>query len=232
VPSRSPYASDFLFAEQCLDGNAAALRDLQSKRAQAAERFLMAAGVPRAETREAVTELMSELLASDGLQQPRLARYQGQCALETWLNRAALSRAISRRRSEERYQKRLETAASNGALPSLNVDDTSHGDNFLRQLLREVIQQAMTEVPSDDYVIIHLLFGSNLYANEVARIFQCDWRTLRDRAEATCAQVRFAVQAELQRRDPWLNLGWQELVNLLMPDLPPLYEGEERVETT
>jgi len=226
VPNRSPHDSDFLFAEQCLGGNLAALQELQNRQAHAAAAFLRNAGVPSADAEETVTELMSELVAADGPNPPLLAQFHGQCALETWLNRAALSRAISRRRSEERYRRRLETVEFEGILRPYEAESPDDAEAFLRQLLREAIQQAMTDCPGDDYVILHLLFGSKLHATEVARMFRCDWRTLRDRAEAACAQVRFTIQAELQRRDPWLNLSWSEIIKLLTPDLPPLFDGQ------
>jgi hypothetical protein len=38
--------------------------------------------------------------------------------------------------------------------------------------------------------------------------------------------VRFTIQAELQRRDPWLNLSWSEIIKLLTPDLPPLFDAQ------
>lgn len=191
----------------------------------AVEGFLRSAGVPPADARVAVTELLSELIAKDETQPPLLARYHGQCALETWLNRAALSRAISRRRKEDRYRRRLDAAKSIGAFQSDQPLAPDEAEGLLREMLREAIQQALGECPGDDYVILHLLFGSNLHASEVAKMFGCDWRTLKERAEAACAQVRFSVQAGLQRRDPWLNLSWGEIVNLLMPDLPPLFEA-------
>ena len=225
MPNRSPYDGDFLFAEQCLGGNDAALEELQGSRVSAVEGFLRSAGVPPPEAKVAVTELVTELLATDENQVPLLAQYHGQCALETWLNRAALSRAISRRRKEERYRRRLETAKSIGAFQSDQPTAPDEAEGLLREMLREAIQQALAECPGDDFVIVHLLFGSNLHASEVAKMFGCNWRTVKDRAEAACAQVRFSVQAGLQRRDPWLNLSWGEIVNLLMPDLPPLFEA-------
>jgi len=195
VPNRSLHDSDFIFAEQCLAGEAAALRELRDGRVRAAERFLMASGVPRADAREVVAELMSELVAGDAKHQPLLAGYQGQCSLETWLNRAALSRALTRRRRDERYRKRIETAQAEGALGAFQAEDPPYADDLLRQILRDSIQQALANCPGDDYVIIHLLFGSKLHATEVARMFQCNWRTLRARAEEACSHVRFAVQA-------------------------------------
>ncbi len=227
MPNRSPYEADVLFAEQCLEGNATALRELQESRAEVARGFLAAAGMPWPQAFEAVAELLSELLASDGAQSPLLAQYQGQCSLETWLNRAALSRAISRRRSEDRYRKRLVNAHLEGALHHQQRNATAEADDLLRKLLRDSIQQALDGCAGDDFVIIHLLFASNLHATEVARMFRCDPRTLRDKADAACAKVRFAVEAELRQRDPWLHLSWPELLNLLVPDLPPLFEARE-----
>jgi hypothetical protein len=187
---------------------------------------LRGVGVPVEDARETVGELLSDLVAENQGQAPLLAQFHGQCALETWINRAALSRAISRRRSEARYRRRLENART-----AMLVDSRSGGaipsDNLLRDLLREAIQKALADCPGDDFVIIHLLFGTNLHATEIARMFQCDRRTLSQRAEVACSEVRFAVQAELRRRDPWLNLSWSEIVTFLTADLPPLFEHSD-----
>jgi DNA-directed RNA polymerase specialized sigma24 family protein len=213
-------------AERCLEQDAAALKELQVRCRARTVRFLRNAGVPKANAAEVSAELFTDLVtpAPDGV--PLLATYLGQCALETWLNRAALSRAIDKRRSEERHRRRLAVAASVGHIGAVEGDQQPLlPETLLRQILHEAIRQALQGRPNDEYVMIYLLFGSNLRPTEVAKMFRCDWRTLRDRAEAACAEVRFAVEAELHQRDPWLNLSWSEIVNLLLPDLPHGLEG-------
>jgi DNA-directed RNA polymerase specialized sigma24 family protein len=182
------------------------------------------------EAREAVWEFLSDLLARDQDHNPLLHQYHGECALETWINRAALSRAISRRRREERHRKRLDEAGYAGLLGELHSGNADDPDTLLRLLLRAAIQKALSACPGDEFVMIHLLFGTGLRATEVARMFQCDRRTLKQRAEAACSQVRSTVQLELRRLDPWLNLAWSEILALLLADLPPFFDYAENRE--
>jgi len=227
----TPHDSDFLFAENCLSGSSSALDELRTGPLSVAERFIVNAGIPPQEAAEVIRELWADLLASGDGRKPLLQGYRGHCALTTWLNRVAFSRALVRMRSEDRRRRTIAHAEQEGVLvpdaPSVSSKpdaDLANADDFLREFLRESIQRALGGCAAEDFVLLFLLHAGSLQIQELSRMFSCDPKTVNSRARTACGQVRFAVLAELEHKDPWLKLTFEDLLTLLQPDLPHLFE--------
>jgi DNA-directed RNA polymerase specialized sigma24 family protein len=231
VAPRILHDSDFLFVENCLAGISSAVEDLRAGPLSVAERFIVNAGVPAHDAAEIVRELWTDLLATgDGLK-PLLLSYRGHCALSTWLNRIAFSRALLRRRSDERRQRAITHAGEEGSLvpnaPSVAHDPATEfmkAEKFLREFLRDAIQRALNGCSAEDFVLLFLLHAGSLQIQELSRMFHCDPKTVNSRAKSVCGQVRFAVLAEIEAKDPWLKLSFEDVLSLLQPDLPNLFE--------
>lgn len=178
-------------------------------------------------------ELWTDLLATGDGRQPLLLRYRGHCALLTWLNRVAFSRALLRRRAAERRQRALDHAEEEGVLVPDATDSESEflkADNFLREFLKEVIQRALNGCSAEDFVLLFLMHAGSLQIQELSRMFDLDPKTVNSRAKSVCGQVRFAILAEIEARDPWLKLSFEDVLNLLQPDVSSLFEPREKPE--
>lgn len=201
-----------------------------------AERFIINAGFPPQDAAEIVRELWTDLLATGDGRKPLLLSYRGHCALTTWLNRVAFSRALFRKRSEERRHRAITHAENQGSLipdaPSVASDIEAEflkADTFLREFLREAIQRALNNCTAEDFVLLFLLHAGSLQIQELSRMFDIDPKTVNSRAKNVCGQVRFSVLAEIEAKDPWLRLTFEDVLTLLQPDLPSLFEpgGEQ-----
>lgn len=231
MASRTTHDSDFLFAESCLGGVASAVAELRNGPLSAAERFIVRAGFAEQDAMEIVRELWTDLLATGEGRKPLLLSYQGHCALSTWLNRVAFSRALFRRRTDERRSRMMTVAEQEGATvsdaPSVASDPATEflkADEFLRDFLREAIQRALNGCSAEDFVLLFLLHAGSLQIQELSRMFDIDPKTVNSRANNVCGQVRFAVLTEIEAKDPWLKLTFEDVLNLLQPDLPSLFE--------
>jgi DNA-directed RNA polymerase specialized sigma24 family protein len=231
VASPTPHDSDFLFAESCLSGIPSAVEELRNGPLNVAERFIINAGIPAQDAAEIVRELWTDLLATGADRKPLLLGYRGHCALTTWLNRVAFSRALIRKRTEDRRRRAINTAEEAGSLvpdaPSVSSDPAAefmNADQFLREFLKDSIQRALVGCPAEDFVLLFLLHAGSLQIQELSRMFSCDPKTVNSRAKTACGQVRFAVLAELEAQDPWLKLSFEDVLSLLQPDLPNLFE--------
>jgi RNA polymerase sigma factor (sigma-70 family) len=220
VSRHSDFDSDFLFAELCLAGKASALAELRGERIMPVLKFLEGAGVPRAEADEVLHDLIVDLVTTRDGRRPLLAGYRGDCLLVTWLNRAALNRVIDRRRVEERRQQREAVAAETAP----EMDDPPADDDALRDLLRTAVQCAFDTCSAEDFVLLHLRHAGELQFKELSRIFGNTEKTMSARAERSATDVRFAITLEIERRDPWLKLSYEDIIELLRPDLPDLFE--------
>jgi RNA polymerase sigma factor (sigma-70 family) len=224
VSRHSDFDADFLFAELCLAGKGSALAELRGERTKAVLKFLEGAGVPRGEADDVLHDLVVDLVTTRDDRRPMLACYRGDCLLVTWLNRAALNRVIDRRRVEERRQQR--EAGSAEAAPEM--DDPPANDDALRDLLRTAVQCAFDTCSAEDFVLLYLRHAGELHFKELSRMFGNTEKTISSRAERAAADVRFAITAEIERRDPWLKLSYEDIIELLRPDLPELFERRAR----
>jgi len=220
VSRHSDFDTDFLFAELCLAGEARALAELHDGRAGAVRGFLQGAGVRTEDAEEVVRDLVADLLVPRGLMRPLLASYRGDCQLATWLNRIALNNVLLRRRAEERRQRREGVVAE--AVPQ--EEAPVQRDDALRELLLTAVQNAFGVCSPEDFVLLHLLHAGELRIGELSRMFGRDPKTINAHAERSAADVRFAITTEIERRDPWLKLSYEEIIDLLRPDLPELFE--------
>jgi DNA-directed RNA polymerase specialized sigma24 family protein len=240
VTPRTSHDSDFLFVENCLAGIPSAVEELRVGPLSVAERFIVNAGVPPNDAAEIVRDLWTDLLATGHGLKPLLVSYRGHCALGTWLNRVAFSRALLRRRSDERRQRAISHAEEEGSLvpdaPSVAHDPASEfmkAEEFLREFLKDAIQRALNGCSAEDFVMLFLLHAGSLQIQELSRMFHCDPKTVNSRAKSACSQVRFSVLTEMEAKDPWLKLSFEDVLSLLQPDLPNLFEqGKGATGTT
>jgi hypothetical protein len=102
-------------------------------------------------------------------------------------------------------------------------------ETFLREFLKDAIQRALNGCSAEDFVLLFLLHAGSLQIQELSRMFACDPKTVHSRAKSVCGNVRFAVLAELEAKDPWLRLSFEDVLSLLQPDLPNLFEPNNKV---
>lgn len=223
----SPHETDFLFAEHCLSGNSSAVGELRTEVLGRAERFLVHAGIPPSESADVARDLWADLLTGSADHPPLLQKYHGRCALATWLNRVAFSKALTRRRTEDRRQNTIQRAGEAGALTNSdgNVSPATtaeRADEEVRDLLKGAIQRAMNACEAEDFVLLHLMHAGDLQVQELSRIFKCDPKTVNSRAKLVSKQMRFAIEAEIRAQDPWLQLSFDDILALLEPDISSL----------
>jgi DNA-directed RNA polymerase specialized sigma24 family protein len=237
VASRTLHDSDFLFAESCLSGIPSAVEELRNGPLSIAQRFIVRAGFPEQDAAEIVRELWTDLLATGEGRKPLLLSYQGHCALSTWLNRVAFSRALFRRRTDERRQRAMNNAEKERAMvseaPSVTSDPAAEflkAEDFLRDFLKEAIQRALGGCSAEDFVLLFLLHAGSLQIQELSRMFDIDPKTVHSRANSVCGQVRFSVLTEIEAKDPWLKLSFEDVLSLLQPDLPSLFEPPQEAK--
>ena len=100
----SRYLTDFNLCQECLEGNTEAITSLRDRFGNTIAAYLVHAGAAPYEATEIVDSLWADILVPVENQPPRLARYYGTSALQTWLNVVALNRLLSRKRVEQRWQ--------------------------------------------------------------------------------------------------------------------------------
>lgn len=217
------HAADFHLAQMCLEQNVAALTRLQALHAANVTSFLVSAGASGDEAREITDSLWGHCLSADAGGQPRLTRYSGVSSLQTWLNTVALNRLVSAKRRDETWHRlapvRLPTFTDAGAdesEPAWLADGRASGpaEAPLLSLMREAVEAAFRTCPPEDFVLLQLAHADNLRVVELAKMFDCGIASVSRNVEKAGHGIAAATLAYIKANDPWLELQWEDFIEL------------------
>ena len=211
------HTDDFHLVQECLEGKTSALAHLQAAYREPLLAFLQSSGAPPHLAGEIVAELWSDCVASQNGTVPKLARYNGACALSTFLNTITLNALVSRQRRGQRWT----TVAidEDPARPDRDgegwaANPTEPAEVPLLQLMREAIEAAFLACPAEDFVLLQLAHTDGLHVVELAKMFDCGIATISRKVERAGREIAEATMRYVKAGDPWLELKWEDFVEL------------------
>ncbi len=212
-----PFLDDFHLALECLAGKASALAHLQETHREPLLAYLQGRGARADEAQEIVLELWSDCVASQSGRVPKLARYNGTCALKTFLNTITLNVLLSRRRREQHAVQLLpdetadgtETGQSGGpAVPAPTAEAP------LLEIMRGAIETAFKACPAEDFVLLHLAHTDDLHVTELAKMFNRSKSALSRDVQRAGEEIAKATMQNVKANDAWLELKWEDFLDL------------------
>lgn len=225
VSSREQHLPDFHLAERCLEHDATALALLQATCGGPVRAYLVNAGASSDEARETVQCLWGDLLTPTANGQVRLLNYDGSCKLLTWLNSVALNALLTRKRVDGRRQRRFPSSEEGGLIDT--PDDDPPVETPLLELLRDAVQFAFGNCPAEDFVLLQLEHCDQLERDELARMFGCSKATVSRLLSSARISVAGATMDFVRRRDPWLELQWEDFLELCRTATPACFGVED-----
>lgn len=214
-----PHVSDFQLAQRCLDGDEEAARTLLRDYRDVVLGVLVNRGVPVSEADDVVNQLWAESVVREEGRAGRLAGYNGECLLATFLNTVAFNMWLTERRKRIRQAGIL--ARPDGPGPESGAagtaphhDGPGRADAPLLALLCEAIDAGARRCTPECFVVLQLARFDGLRGRELASMFGCDesWVTrMRQRAEQ---EWRAGSEAFLREREPLLTLRWEDLIEM------------------
>ena len=224
MSSRELNLSDLHLVEKCVENDEAAIALLQSAFGPRIIAFLLGAGASSAEAQETVKSLWADCLTPNKAGNVRLMRYNGECALQTFLNRVALNSLLTRKRTDTRREKRF-PASENGDLPDAPAGDLQTEAPLL-ELMRDAIQFAFEQCRAEEFVLLQLEYCDQLEREELARMFDCSKATVSRMLSDARVSIAETTTNFLRQRDPWLELKWEDFLELCR-EASPAYLGLE-----
>jgi RNA polymerase sigma factor (sigma-70 family) len=226
--------SDFQLCHECLEGKVSAIAQLQKEYGPVTISYLVGAGARPSEASEVVNSLWADLLAPVGDRLPRLGRYDGSCALQTWLNTVALNRLLTRKRTEQRWDRLIPAhVGGNGAdgegedeLPRgwrTDVDDSEPGEAPLIEIMRVAVETAFLTCEPEDFVLLQLKHCDGLLGAELGLMFGCDASVISRRIDKAENHIAAATLWQVRQTDPWLELKWTDFVELCRTATPACF---------
>ena len=228
-----PHSEDLLLVQRCLEGEEPAIIHLRERHRSALVNYLIHAGATVAEAHELVEELWAECLAERRLRRPRLATYLGNSPLQSWLKAVALNNLIQLKRREARRTRiiREEPITENDGDAEGGVAETADGANApteqpLLEIIRGAVEFAFRECDPQDFVLLQFAHANGLRGRELAQMFGCSEAKISRDLEAARRQVVKDTMAYVRQQDPWLELKWEDFVELCRAVSPSCFGME------
>lgn len=225
VQNNLPHAADFQLAQRCLDRDEPSLRSLMRQFREPTVSCLVARGATGSEAEEVVGELWAECIQKENGLPGRLTRYDGTCALQTWLNTVAFNQWFSKKRTQRRdsliFARERDDAQAADAPAEAEIEEGRPGmDLPLITMMHDALEEAFKLCTDEEFVILQLTHCDRLRLHEIAVMFDCHEASVSkwlDRAEE---KIATAVLDHIRARDPWVVLQWSDFIDLCRTATP------------
>ena len=209
------HEQDLGFVQRVLSGEPAAASELRSRYNGKLVGVLRARGANQTEAEDLVADLWTDCFAPRGNRSTLLTKYQGRCALESWLLTVATNRLVDLKR---RQSFRVDVPPSPDS-PEDFFDRRPHPEKVtsekpLLNLLREAIQRAFARQDEDAVLMLKLVHVHQLSQREISRMWGWHESKVSRTLDTTRQSVAKIILLELKKVDPWLELRWEDFVEL------------------
>lgn len=216
VEAPSRHEQDLAFVQRVLASEPAAAGELRTRYHGKLVGVLRARGANPTEAEDLIADLWTDCFAPRGTRQILLTKYQGRCALESWLLTVATNRLVDLKR---RQSFRVDVPSSTPDSPEDFFDRRAHPEKAtsekpLLKLLHASIQSAFAKQDADAILMLKLVHLHQLSQREISRMWGWHESKVSRTLEVTRQSVAKIILAELKKIDPWLELRWEDFVEL------------------
>jgi RNA polymerase sigma-70 factor len=217
MPPQSSQTDVLLPVVQCREGDPQALAELRSQYHSSLANILRARGASPTEIDDLLADLWADCVPGHADHPSLLEKFSGKCTLQGWLATVATNRWLDLKRKQAR---RIELAQSQAApagqdaLENKPASSSQIREDQLTALLRESLQAAFTRCSADAMVLLRLVYMHNLTHREIVRMLGWSESKVSRHLSHAMHEIETHTLRELKRRDPWLELTWQDFVDL------------------
>ena len=207
--------ADFALVERALAGEDAAIRTLRDQHNGHLKARLLRRGASETDAQEILADLWADCVMG------KFRRWQPQAgsSLVGWLSSVATNRLIDHFRKQKFHADPIaidgdEDGLSRVRNSELAASGPAPRDAGLSRLLRSALACALGECDQTGLFMLKLVHLHGLTGREIARMW--GWHESKVSRTASHAedQIRELTLAEIRRREPTLELVWEDLVEL------------------
>lgn len=207
-----PHPEDFLLTQKCLEGDVGAIRELQETYSTSIKEYLLNRGAVPHEAEEVTGGLWADCLAERPGNRPRLATYSGTSTLQAWLKAVALNRLVQHKRGGKRDVMR--DGQPLDALTNPPADSSPQIEAPLLEIMRSAVETAFQMCDAEDFVLVQLAHTNGLLGRELAVMFNCSEAKISRHLESARRSIADVTLEYVRKRDPWLELKWEDFLEL------------------
>jgi RNA polymerase sigma factor (sigma-70 family) len=220
------------FARECLDQDESAIANLRHQYGPALRGILISSGASEIEADDVLTNLWTDCTVNHETRRPRLEGYWGQCSLMTFLKTVCMNAFVDRKRREIRWRKIEE-----GADGTARVGDSLYGeqegnspfdapDGSLLAIMQAALLKAFDQCPAQAMVVLQLVFIQGMTQRQVAKLWGCHEAKISRMLDSAMDQIAADTVRAVKQADPWLNLKWEDFLELCDGAGLPLFSEE------
>src|SRR5438552_972328 len=214
-PAAASHEQDLNFAQSVLSVNSAAAAELRHRYHGKLVAVLCARGANASEAEDLVADLWSDCFAAPPDRQTLLGKYQGRCALESWLLTVATNRLIDLKRKQSfRVAVPASHRTSDDFFDSRPQPESVSPEEPVLKLLRGAIRNAFSRRDSESVLMLKLVHLHQLTQREIARMWGWHESKVSRALEVAREKIAHDILVELKQADPWLELRWEDFLEL------------------
>src|SRR5262245_29601518 len=209
----SQLRGDHVLSDRARAGDPVALAELREQCHSNLVNILLARGAGHTEAQDLLADLWTDCVPGGDDRPGLLDKFSGKCSVAGWLATVATRRwiDIKRRESKRRELAPAEPSDSSGdPFERLPAEVGPDREDSLVELLRASLKAAFAGCPAVALVLLRLVYLHGITQRELVRML--DWHESKVSRTLTQAMedIERRTLAEIRRRDPWLELAWQD----------------------
>ena len=208
---------DRLQVQKCQQGDPHALAWLRDKCQSNLTNILLSRGANRTEAEDILADMWSDCVPGRQDRPALLEKYSGKCNIQGWLATVATNRWIDRKRRDSKQVDLppLDPEKPEGsAFDHLPAAASPTKEDALVELLRASLQGAFARCPADLMVLLRLVYIHGVSQREVVKMLGWHESKVSRALSHAMQQIQADTLKELKKRDPLLELTWQDFVDL------------------
>jgi RNA polymerase sigma factor (sigma-70 family) len=208
--------SDICFVRSILAGNERAASDLRARHHSKLVAILCTKGATKTEAEDLIADVWSDCFGATSGRSPILMKYQGRCALESWLITVATNRFIELKRRQQ-FRSELSQLSPNrlaGHFDSVPGATTQHTEHLLLDLLHRSVLKAFSESDPQALLMLRLVHIHGVTQREIGRMWRWHESKVCRVLDLARQNIKKSVLAQVKRTDPWLRFTWEDFSDL------------------
>ena len=201
---------------RCQQGDLAALAELRQKHHASLFNILRARGASADETDELLADLWGDCVPRNGDEPALLDKFSGKCSVQAWLATVATRRWIDLKRKQTRHGETslVSRDGESNPLEQLPAAARTMQEDALVELLRESLRTAFAASGPLDMLMLRLVYLHGVSQRELMRMWGWSESKVSRHLSHAMEQIEQTTLQNLKQKDAWLDLTWQDFVDL------------------
>src|SRR5258708_7842283 len=199
-----------------LQGEMEALADLRARCHTALAKTLISRGASPTETEDVLADIWADCVPGPDNRPSLLDKFNGRCALQSWLATVATHRWFDFKRRQQRQTVVLPTGDTAFLEAGLSLPPVmpSPKEGALVTLLRESLEAAFRACAPHQLVMLHLVHINGLTQREIGRMLHWSESKVSRALGVAMQQIQAHTLGEIKRRDPLVGLTREDFVGM------------------